>query len=187
VGGAPGTGKTTVAGGLGAALGWIVLGSDETRKELAGVPTVQAVPSDYGTGLYTPEMSERVYGTLLERAGSALERGHTVVLDATWAARRWREEAAEVASRTSSDLLAFECRAPGPVAAGRIRQRLAGPAQPSDATPEVAARVAGTFDPWPTAHVVDTSGDPDAVLARIVADVAGSPSPPDVRKRDFWP
>ncbi len=44
VGGAPGTGKTTVARAIGAAAGWSVISSDETRKDLAGMPRAPAPP-----------------------------------------------------------------------------------------------------------------------------------------------
>lgn len=43
-----------------------------------------AAGTEYRAGLYTPEMTERVYRELLDRAGSSLSRGESVVLDASW-------------------------------------------------------------------------------------------------------
>jgi aminoglycoside phosphotransferase family enzyme/predicted kinase len=187
VGGAPGTGKTTLAGGLAAELGWVVLSSDETRKELAGPAAGHAAREGFRAGLYEPSMTERTYRALLQRARVALERGQSVVLDATWADERWRREAAGVASGTDSELIAFECRAPSTVTTARIERRLAGPAQPSDATPAIAVRLAAAFDPWPAARPIDTSRDPDAVLAEVLTELAAAGSPRPVHKRDFWP
>ena len=67
IGGLPGTGKTTLAAALGDELGWPVLRTDETRKELAGLDPTDA-PAAYGEGLYTPTSTEATYAAVLARA-----------------------------------------------------------------------------------------------------------------------
>ena len=52
VGGAPGTGKSTVAAELADRLGLVLLGSDRVRKELAGLDPATPAGSTYGTGIY---------------------------------------------------------------------------------------------------------------------------------------
>jgi aminoglycoside phosphotransferase family enzyme/predicted kinase len=164
VGGAPGTGKSTVAAGLGVASGAVVLRSDEVRKELAGVRW-----DDRRAALYDEARTAATYETMLARARDALRLGESVVLDATWTSARARDGARRLAQETASDLLELRCDLPPDVAADRIRRRQAQGDDVSDATPAVAAALAAGADPWPEAEVVHTSGSPDHTVAKVVA------------------
>lgn len=155
VGGAPGTGKSTVANGLADATGWSVLASDELRKDLAGVAYGQHADSTPDQGLYAPAERGAVYDTLLGQARSLLEQGETVILDASWASRSWRRDAAQLASATSSDLVALCCTAPPALADQRVSKRWASrESSASDANVEVAAHLRATFERWPEATVL---------------------------------
>ncbi|HVW31839.1 MAG TPA: AAA family ATPase [Acidimicrobiia bacterium] len=178
VGGLPGTGKSTVAAGLADATGWSVLRSDEVRKDRAGLGHATPAPAAPGEGLYRPAVTDATYAELLRRAGTALAQGESVILDASWSAERHRRAAAGVAEATASDLVELCCVAPPALAEQRISRRLATGADPSDATPLVAAAMAGRFDPWPAASTVDTSGrvQPAVDRARSVS-TATSRSP----------
>ena len=176
VGGLPGTGKSTLAAALAERRGWSLLRSDEVRKERAGPAVDQPAAAGFGEGLYRPEVTADVYGALLERAGHALEMGEPVVLDASWSDGRWREAAADVARRTSSDLIELRCEAPADVAAARIAERRRRGGDPSDATPEVAAAMAAAADPWPGAVTVDTAGTAASALEQALAAVGPADS-----------
>lgn len=158
VGGLPGTGKSTVAAGLADATGWSVLRSDEIRKDIAGIGHMTATVASPGEGLYRPELTDATYDTMLERAGTALELGEGVVLDASWSAERHRAMARRLADATHSDFVELRCAAPIAVSEQRIQKRLARGRGPSDATPAVLAAMAAAFDPWPAATTVDTTG-----------------------------
>ena len=84
IGGRSGTGKSrlarTLAADIGAAPGAIVLRSDELRKALVGVPSRERIDA----GGYAAETTERVYGTMAERAGRIVKAGHAAVADATF-------------------------------------------------------------------------------------------------------
>ena len=67
----------------------------------------------------------------------------------------WRDEAADVARSTVSDLVALRCDAPPDTAARRLMTR--APLEASDATPDIASAMATVAAPWPDAVVVDTS------------------------------
>jgi hypothetical protein len=55
-----------------------------------------------------------------------------------------------------------------------MRRRRSAGDDPSDATPEIAARLAVTEDAWPTAAVVDTSSGPGEALAKALALVGST-------------
>lgn len=168
VGGLPGTGKSTVAGGLADRLGATLLSSDRVRKELAGRTPSDPAGAEYRDGLYRPEHTAATYAELLARAEVLLGRGETVVLDASWTAASHRDAAAAVAARSRSDLVALRCEAPRALADERIRARRGSA---SDATPLVAAVMSADSDPWPEAAVVDTSGPAEASVRSALAEV----------------
>jgi len=156
VGGLPGTGKSTVASELAARTGWPVLTTDRIRKELVGAEAEQPFPAGFAEGLYAPDHSAATYRALLERARDHLEKGESVICDASWTDPQWRDAAAGLAEATASDLVPLWCTAPLPVAADRLRRR--GVDHPSDATPEVLAAMAERTPSWAEATSVATDG-----------------------------
>lgn len=174
IGGLPGTGKSTLAAGLAEALGATVLRSDEIRKEMAGLRPDQPALAEFGEGLYRPAATAGAYGEMLRRSEVALALGEVVVLDASWSAERWRAEARDIAARTHAEIMELRCSAPPDLAARRIRRRAAVGGDPSDATPEIAAKLAVAEDPWSAAAMVDTSSGPAEALVKTLALVGGS-------------
>ncbi|HEX6312776.1 MAG TPA: AAA family ATPase [Acidimicrobiia bacterium] len=173
VGGLPGTGKSTLAAGLSGARGWTMLRSDEVRKDRAGIGHTEHVPADYGRGLYSAEQTRATYQELLARARTALARGETVILDASWTDARWRAAARAVADETATELVELRCTARPQVAAARVAARRDRGVDASDATHAVAAAMAATADPWPTARPVDTTAPPAETLAAVVRELDG--------------
>ena len=174
VGGLPGTGKSTLAAGVADALGGMVIRSDVVRKELAGLRPDEPAAAGFAEGIYAPHATEATYLEMLRRTEVALGLGEIVVLDASWSSDRWRTEARAVASRTASDLVELRCSAPPDTTARRMRRRRSAGDDPSDATPEIAAQLALTEDPWPTAVVVDTSSGPGEALVKALALVGST-------------
>lgn len=158
VGGAPGTGKSTVAGRLAGRLGGTLLSSDRVRKELAGLDDDDRAAAPYGTGLYSGDWTERTYAELLDRAERRLALGETVVLDASWHSAPRRAAARRLAAAANAEPVELRCAAAPELAAERMRRRARGP---SDADAAIAAAMAADTDAWPEATVIDTSGTPD--------------------------
>ncbi|MGW7534985.1 bifunctional aminoglycoside phosphotransferase/ATP-binding protein [Amycolatopsis sp. NPDC054798] len=169
VGGLPGSGKSTVAGGLADALGATLLRSDRIRKELAGIDPRQHAPADYLHGIYTPEWTARTYRELVRRASELLELGETVVLDASWTSAREREAIAAVAERTGSRLSALRCEAPEELREHRMAVRTGSL---SDAGPEVSREMAGDDASWPSAFPLDTTGTAADAVENALAHLA---------------
>ena len=165
IGGLPGSGKSTVAAGLGAANGWTVLRSDDIRWEMGRTADDEAPPG-YLMARYSPTHTADVYKTLLQRAGCLLERGESVILDASWIDRYRRDEAHRVADRTASNLVEFCCDVHTDEAIARIERRLSQHADVSEATPKVRLAMEQAMDIWPSATVIDTTGaTPEQSLA----------------------
>jgi aminoglycoside phosphotransferase family enzyme/predicted kinase len=158
VGGAPGTGKTTVARAICAATGWTLLRSDVIRKELAGLPPEVHAMAALEAGLYTPEHTAQTYNTMIERASRLAALGECLVLDASWADPRRRAAVARAGASAVAQIDAIRCEVPAAVAAARTRQR-GGDA--SDAGPEVARAIADRFAAWPEAVTIDTAAGAD--------------------------
>lgn len=175
VGGTPGTGKTTLAGALADRHGWVTINSDRIRKELASIDPVSSAANGYGQGIYTAAWDERTYSEMLRRAELLMARGESVVLDASWSAAAYREDAARAARRAGSRLVAIRCEAPAEVAASRIRGRIGV----SDADPSVARRMSLLSAPWPGASAADTTRPLDDVVAGL-APVLGTEVPAEV-------
>ena len=182
VGGLPASGKSTLAAGLAAAEDWTVLRSDVIRKELAGLPATVSAAAPPGEGIYTPAASDALYEEMIRRAGVALERGETVVLDASWSSRAWRRRAAARATAAGADVVQLRCAVSPEIALARIADRsrsrsgTAGGVRSgtsggvdgradagadggvSDATAPVLYDMARRADPWPEATTVFTTG-----------------------------
>jgi hypothetical protein len=173
VGGLPGTGKSTVAQRLADRGVGVLLSSDEVRKELAGLRHDDPAAADFGQGLYRPATTAKTYDELRRRAHQLLEHGESVILDASWRSSDERDKAARLATSVHAELLQLVCRCPDVLADDRLRSR---PHGASDATPEIAHRMAESAGPWPDAIVVDTSGSPERSLDQAIASLA-APEP----------
>jgi uncharacterized protein len=156
VGGAPGTGKTTISAMLADTLDAVLLSTDTVRREIAPDP-----PS------YDDESRLAVYRALLVRAERALANGESVVADATWQSDVVRELARNSADATASTLCEFECHAPPALAAARAERRVQQGWGRSQAGGSVALMLAERRTAWPTAVAVDTSGSAQEALRSI--------------------
>ena len=174
VGGLPGTGKSTIGDAIGQAFEAAVLHSDHVRKELAGLPVDQPAPAGYGEGLYAGPHTALTYQTLLERAAIALAMGESVVVDASWSSITWRERARAMADLHRADVVELRCAAPQAVTDWRLVHRPDERRHGSDATPEIAARMAAATSPWPEATTLDTDGTVEGSIADAVDRVAAS-------------
>ncbi|HXH65045.1 MAG TPA: AAA family ATPase [Mariprofundaceae bacterium] len=124
VGGLSGSGKSHLAligSGIEHAL---VIRSDATRKRLAAGSTAS---------LYTPAMSEATYRAMIEGADAALAAGYSVILDATFLARAYRDQARQLAESHGIPLRMLWLDLPPAVLRQRIRARDTAGTDVSDA------------------------------------------------------
>jgi aminoglycoside phosphotransferase family enzyme/predicted kinase len=149
--GTVGSGKSTAAHEIAHALDAVVIGSDRTRKSLAGL----ALTEHGGPDVYSHAFTERVYAGLLERAAPVVESGRCAVLDATFARRADRARAAQWADAHGLPALLVETRCDPSAAHGRLVERAKGGSalgSESDAGPELLERSIARYEPpneWP--------------------------------------
>ena len=154
VAGGPGTGKTTLSRALAQQVGAQVLSTDDVRRELQLAGVIEGRAGNLNTGLYAPENVSTVYDEVLRRAQQLLAAGSPVILDGTWRDAHQRERTRTVASETASVMVEFECAVPLSQASERIVMR--GPSA-SDATPQIAAALAGLDAEPRDGFAIDTS------------------------------
>jgi predicted kinase len=169
IGGLSGTGKSVAARALAPSVlpqpGAVVLRSDVLRKQLFKVGETDRLPES----AYRPEITDKIYEILVQRAVRVLAQGHSVVVDAVFAHEAERAAVREAACRLKvrfaglflvADLAARQARV------GR-RERDA-----SDATPEIAGRQE-TYDigvvDW---AVIDASGTSERTLIQCESRIA---------------
>jgi predicted kinase len=165
IGGLSGSGKSTVAAGLaaavGAAPGAAIFRSDETRKGLCGVPSSESL----GPEGYSPELSRRVYDALFHHARSAIRSGHAAIVDAVFAQPADRLAVERIAAEMSVPFVGCWLDAPDAVLLDRVERRR-DDASDADAAVIRAQRAAGT---GPVAwHRVDASPPPDIVAGTVL-------------------
>jgi predicted kinase len=123
IGGLSGAGKSTLARALAPFLGAVpgarVLRSDEIRKRICGVPELERLGPDG----YAPEVTRRVYDTLVARAGMLIAGGHAVIADAVFADPGDREAIAAAARSASVPFAGIWLDAPADVLRYRLARR----------------------------------------------------------------
>jgi aminoglycoside phosphotransferase family enzyme/predicted kinase len=173
IGGLSGSGKSTlalnVAPAIGGAPGAVVLRSDETRKQLSGVPVLEHL----GPQGYSAEMSRRVYATAAERAARVLRAGQSVVVDAVFARPPDRDSIEQVAAAAGVPFIGVWLEAPESVLISRTEQRRH---DASDADAAVV-RLQRAQDTGPIQWCrIDASGSTASVVSTAMA-----------RIHDRWP
>lgn len=123
--GLSGSGKSTTAHQIARATGAIHIRSDAVRKYLAGLSIHQRgdAGGEYGSGVYTPEMTRKTYDRLLELGVLLATQGFTVILDAKYDRQALRQAVIEAAKHANLPLQIVQCRAPESVLRERLHQR----------------------------------------------------------------
>jgi predicted kinase len=168
VAGLPGTGKSTLARGLGGTAGFQVIRSDVVRKELADLPTCESSLPPLREPLYSADWTDCAYAECLTWAERLLAEGRRVVVDATFREERHRRVFSAAAVRRGVPVAVLLCQADPGTARGRMA---AGRGDASDADWSVYSGVAGNWeeispDVRRVIHPVSTVGTPAQALGR---------------------
>ena len=159
ISGLPGTGKSHLAARLAERLPYLVLESDVLRKTLFPEPG------------YLPAENTRLFRTLHQLITVLLEKGVSLILDATNLSERNREYLYHIADTIESKLILVKVEAPPDLVKERLINRLNEPESSSDADWSVYQKMKPTVQKISRKHfVVDTSQDIGPALERIVLE-----------------
>ncbi len=140
------TGKSTVAGLLSNLTGFSVFSSDQVRKKLAGVAPTSRRTDKFQKGIYAEQFTEQTYASLLEAADQCLANGNGVIIDATFAARRYRNQFIDLAGPFDVPVLFVECRSIEKTIQERLIAREKDPNEVSDANWAVYQKMREQFE-----------------------------------------
>jgi hypothetical protein len=107
--GMPGSGKSTISKELSMVFGIKTFNSDVIRKELFGMKPVNPSDLPFEEGIYSKNASGLTYGKLLLLAQEEIEKGNSVILDATYANEHHRDEVLRMASDKDINIIFVEC------------------------------------------------------------------------------
>lgn len=170
------SGKSTLARALGRELGWEVLSSDRTRKELAGVALFVRGGPTVRKRLYSEAMTKKTYKTLLRYATSRVKQGVSIILDATFSRRHHRDELRRLLERTGATYCFIEAQAPEKIVKKRLQEREGVSHEVSDARLENFGMLNRSYEA------------PSFLLAQLKAERAGAQliiNPHDYRPRTY--
>lgn len=142
--GLPATGKSSLAAQTAESLFSTLLISDLIRREQQS--HMHPEIGSFGKGIYREEMRQLVYSQLFGEALEKLKGGSSVVLDATFSRRKWRDEARQLAADLDIDIVFVECRCSRRIIRTRLKEReTAG--GPSDARLRHLSAMIKNFEP----------------------------------------
>lgn len=150
--GLPASGKSWLARHLAAPFEAAELSSDVRRKILANRPRTRAEGEAWESGLYSPTLKERTYESLLETARELLHssehgRRRSVVVDATFSTRAWREPFRALARELGAPFVLVHARAGEELVRRRMQAREVERETSSDADWNVYVRAKSSFEP----------------------------------------
>jgi aminoglycoside phosphotransferase family enzyme/predicted kinase len=117
--GVSGSGKSFVAKKIARQSNAIHIRSDAVRKHLAGV----SLSEKGGEDLYTPEMTQKTYGKLLELGVLLASAGYSVILDAKYDRQSLRKPVIAAAQKHHLPLQILHCTAPESILRDRLNSR----------------------------------------------------------------
>lgn len=118
-----GSGKSSVSRALAQELGWELISSDAVRKQLAGFPLYVRTSQEARHALYSERRTRQTYRVLLDAALRFTREGKSVVLDATFARRKQRDEFRRALNSRGVTLRFVELHASDSQVRRRLRQR----------------------------------------------------------------
>jgi len=117
------SGKSILSKKLSKTFAIKMLRSDLIRKELFGLQPDESMNAPFGEGIYSKGSRSLTYGKLFMRAQDEIEKGASVILDATFGSKHNRKEALRLARDMDANIIFVECVSPAAVLKERLKER----------------------------------------------------------------
>lgn len=117
------TGKSTLAKVLAQQWGIQHWNSDVIRKQMANLPLTERPNAKKRAEIYTSEMSQKVYTTLLKKGSEIAQKEGTVLLDATFSQEKYLNQLIEKAQQEKLQLIFIETYADLETIKTRLKKR----------------------------------------------------------------
>lgn len=118
-----GSGKSTLACALGRELGWDIFSSDQARKELAGLPLYTRGGAAVRRRLYSKATTRKTYAALLRNAIQQVKERRSLILDATFSRRHYRDQLRQQLNRAGVAYCFVEAQASEETSKKRLEAR----------------------------------------------------------------
>jgi hypothetical protein len=142
-----GSGKSTLAKAISEETGWEVVSSDRVRKQSAGYPLYERSDAAARRRLYSKKRTELTYRSLFRAARQAWSEGRGIVIDATFAQRRLRDQWRAWCEAKGMEVRFVEVSANDRVIRDRLRQREMRAGEVSDARLEDFEAFKARYEP----------------------------------------
>ncbi|MCE9519027.1 MAG: AAA family ATPase [Verrucomicrobia bacterium] len=165
------SGKSALASAFSKEIGWLLLSSDQLRKQIAGIPANQRGDAT----LYSPEMNARTYGALFAEAASVIQTHHGVILDATFSRRRDRDAFGDQAKKNGCRVIWIEAVVSDEIAQKRLLARDSAPVTVSDARIENFTDLSAAYEApeeIPSRHTLNNEAQVCDVLRKLLLELA---------------
>jgi hypothetical protein len=173
-----GAGKSVLSRAIAPRLGAEILRTDVIRKEMLGISPSEHRLVDFGEGIYSDDISKKVYEQALEEALKILAEGRSVIIDASHKKHAQRAKAFDAAGKVHADFYVVECVCAEEIIKQRLEVRASDSKEPSDGRWEIFHAQKDNFEPiteLPEGHhiAVNTAAPPEECLQRLIRQIRG--------------
>jgi len=141
-----GSGKTTISKAVSAEIDAEVISSDRVRKELAGIDPEERRYVEFDADIYSPEMTEKTYMTMVDKAAEIVSSGRHAILDASFSKKALRELVLNRAEALGKKAIFVEAKAQRETITARLKAREESALSVSDGRREILARFEAGFE-----------------------------------------
>lgn len=171
-----GSGKSYQAKKLAERLGAEIIRTDILRKDLFNIKPAERHYENFGAGIYSDDISNRVYKKALELTEQSINAGRAVIIDASFKRRDQRQKAMALANNLHVPFYILECVCPDGIAKKRLEKRALEQENISDGRWELFQKQKDDFDsiseiPSNCLLKMDTSVHPEITRRDVIRKI----------------
>jgi len=174
--GLAGSGKSYQAAVIAVRLGADIIRTDIVRKALFNLKPTERRYDDFGTGIYTDDISGTVYETVLKQAAEKIRKGIPVIIDASFKKKAERQKAVHLAERLGVRYYVLACFCRDEITRERLESRARDNNNVSDGRWEIFQTQKDVYEkpeeiPQECLFNMDTCDDPESARQAIIKKI----------------